>query len=586
MIDWIHPVLFLIPGVLLLPLLPEHFKKIYLVALPVLAIATILQMSPGVFGVYHIFGLDLVFGRVDKLSMIFGLIFSIMAMIGAIYALDEVEDGHHIAAFTYAGGSLGATFAGDLITLFLFLELMTIGSVCLVWYRRTPEAIQAGYRYILIHSIGGVLLLGGIVVHYVKTGSTDFTLFSPGTPGFNLMLVGFLINAAVPPFHAWLPDAYPEGTVSGSVFLSAFTTKTAVYCLIRGYSGTDMLIWLGAIMAIYGVVYAVLSNDIRRLLAYHIISQVGYMVAAVGMGTELAINGAVAHAFAHILYKSVLFMGAGSVLYVTGKSKLTELGGIYKAMPITLGLYMIGAFSISAFPFFSGFVTKTMVIAAAAEDHRTIIWLMLVLASSGTFLHTGLKLPYFTFFGESKSEACKLAKEPPTNMLVAMGIAAFLCFFIGVYPQWLYGMLPYEVNYHPYTAQHLVGEYQLLLFTGLAFFIYLKDLGGYAKISVDTDWFYRKGSKIFLWFAWHPVSIYEKHVTNLYRTVAIRSIRVVADKGYWFDKNIIDGMVNGVANIIMVWASKASALQTGQVQRYAMSMVFGVTFILGIWLFL
>jgi len=581
MTDWIHPSLFLIAGVLLLPFLHGKIKKIYLIALPALAIADILQMTPGVHGVYHLFGVDLVFGRVDKLSIVFALAFSIMALIGAIYSLKTVENGHHIAAFTYAGGALGATFAGDLITLFLFLELMTVGSVFLIWYRRTPEAIKAGYRYIMVHATGGVLLLGGIVIHFVQTGSTDFSLFSQGTPGFYLILLGFLINAAVPPLHAWLPDAYPEATVPGAVFLSAFTTKTAVYCLIRGFAGTEMLVWLGAVMAIYGVVYAVLSNDIRRLLAYHIVSQVGYMVCGTGMGTAMAINGVVAHAFAHILYKALLLMGAGSVLHVTGKSKLTDLGGIYRAMPITLVLYMIGALSISAFPLFSGFVTKTMVIAAAGEGHRTVIWLMLVLASSGTFLHTGLKLPYFTFFGERKSEACKKAKEPPTNMLVAMGIGAFLCFFIGVYPQMLYDMLPYTVNYHPYTTEHIIGELQLLSFTGLAFFIYIKVLGGYRTISLDTDWFYRKGSKIFLWFANNPVSIYERHVTNFYRTLGIRLTRAVADRGYWFDKNIIDGLVNGVAAMITIWAAKLRALQNGQIRRYAIAMAVGVVILLG-----
>jgi len=582
MIDWIHPALFLIAGVLVLPLLPEKFKKIYLIALPALAILDILQMTPGVYGVYHLFGIDLVFGRVDKLSIVFTLIFSIMALIGAIYSLEMKKDGHHIAAFMYAGGSLGATFAGDLFTLFIFLELMTVGSVFLIWYRRTPAAIKAGYRYILVHATGGVLLLGGVVIHFVQTGSTDFSLLNQGTPGFYLILVGFMINAAVPPLHAWLPDAYPEATVPGAVFLSAFTTKTAVYCLARGFAGTEMLVWLGAIMALYGVIYAMLSNDIRRLLAYHIVSQVGYMVCGIGIGTEMAINGAVAHAFAHILYKSLLFMGAGSVLYMTGKSKMTDLGGIYKAMPITLALYMIAAFSIAGMPFFSGFVSKTMVIAAAGVDHRTAIWLLLVLVSTGTFLSTGLKLPYVTFFGKSKSEACKQAKDPPTSMLVAMGIGASLCFLIGIYPRALYDFLPYAVHFHPYTTEHVIGEFQLLLFAGVAYYVYHKSLVGHLAIALDTDWFYREGSKIFLWFARRPVSIYEKHVTQMYRTLGIRSTRAVADAGYWFDQNIVDGLVNGVAKIVNLWAAKMSAVQNGQVQQYAMAMAIGVAIILGI----
>jgi multicomponent Na+:H+ antiporter subunit D len=304
-----------------------------------------------------------------------------------------------------------------------------------------------------------------------------------------LILIGFLVNAAVPPLHAWLTDAYPEATVTGAIFLSALTTKTAVYTLIRGYPGTEFLVWLGTVMALWGVVYAVLANDIRRLLAYHIISQVGYMVAGVGMGTAIALNGATAHAFTHILYKSVLFMGAGAVIAMTGKSKLTELGGIYKYMPITFVLYMVGAFSISAFPLFSGFVSKTMVVEAAAVDHRAWIWLLLSMASAGTFLHTGLKLPYFTFLGK---DAGLRPKEAPWNMLLAMGIAAFFCVFIGVYPAWLYQFMPSPVDYNAYSAGHLFWELQLLLFTGLGFFLMLKHLGGEAKLSVDTDWVYRK----------------------------------------------------------------------------------------------
>src|SRR5512145_3515878 len=184
--------------------------------------------------------------------------------------------------------------------------------------------------------------------------------------------------------------------------MTAFTTKTAVYALLRGYGGhpNEVIMWLGAAMAVYGVVYAVLENDARRLLAYHIISQVGYMVCGVGLGTEMALNGTTAHAFSHILYKALLFMGAGAVLEVTGRRNLSEMGGLYKTMPATLSLYMIGAFAISAVPLFSGFVSKSMVVSAAGESHLQAIFLLLTLASAGTFLHTGLKLPYYMFFAK------------------------------------------------------------------------------------------------------------------------------------------------------------------------------------------
>ena len=363
-----------------------------------------------------------------------------------------------------------------------------IASVWLIWRRRRQAAYDAGFRYLIVHALGGMLLLAGIIAHWQQTGSLAFDAFTTTGPAFYLILVAFLINAAAPPLHAWMPDAYPEASVTGTVFLSAFTTKTAVYVLARGYPGTEILIWIGVFMTLYGVTYAFLVNDIRRLLAYHIMSQVGYMVAGVGIGTALAISGTAAHAFTHILYKALLLMGAGAVLHMTGRSRLTDLGGLYRSMPVTFLLYMVGGLSISAFPLFSGFVSKTMIIEAAAVDGRGVVFLLMMLAGVGTFMSTTLKLPYYTFLGQ---DAGLRPTEAPLNMRLAMGIAALLCFLIGVMPGWLYAILPYPVDYNAYTASHLLKEAQLLLFTGLAFFLLVNMLGGKNKISLDLDWFYR-----------------------------------------------------------------------------------------------
>ena len=489
---WLHPSILLIVGTLLLPFLRDRLQQGYRLLLSGLFLWAVWQTVPGIHASFNFLGLDLVPGRADKLSLVFAYVFSLITVIGTIYSLHVKDTVQHVSAYIYAAAAVGVVFAGDLITLYLFWELMMLASVWLIWRRRTPESYAAGFRYLLVHAVSGVLLLAGIVLYYTQTGSIAFNQIDLAGPAFYLILIGFMINAAVPPLHAWLTDAYPEATITGAIFLSALTTKTAVYVLLRGFPGTELLVWLGAIMALWGVVYAVLANDIRRLLAYHIISQVGYMVAGVGMGTAIALNGATSHAFTHILYKAVLFMGAGAVIHMTGKSKLTELGGIYRYMPITFFLYMIGAFSISAFPLFSGFVSKTMVVEAAAVDHRAWIWLMLAMASAGTFLHTGLKLPWFTFMGKDSGLR---PKEAPWNMLLAMGIAAFFCIFIGVYPTWLYNFLPAPVEYNAYTVGHLFWELQLLLFTGLGFFLLLKYVGGEAKISLDTDWFYRRPLK-------------------------------------------------------------------------------------------
>lgn len=532
-IPLVPPAAIFIVGALFIPLFRGRLRQLYLLAIPVVAFFNVLYMQEGVYWIHHFMEYDLTLGRVDLLSKCFGYVFVIAAFCMTLYALHVKETGQHVAAFIYVGSALGVVFAGDLLTLFIFWEFLAWSSVCLVWYRRRKASIDAGFRYLMVHVAGGVILLGGIILYMQgNDGSIAFDAFDYGSPGTILILIGFLINAAVPPLHAWLPDAYPEATITGAVFMTAFTTKTAVYVLARGFAGVEMLMWLGAIMALYGVVYAVLENDIRRLLAYHIISQVGYMICGIGLGTMMAINGTTAHAFSHILYKGLLFMGMGAVIYMTGKNKLTELGGLYKVMPLTFLLYMIGAFSISGFPLFNGFISKSMIIHAAALDHQGIIFLMLECAAVGTFLHTGLKLPYYVFFGK---DAGIKAKDPPINMLLGMGAAAFMCTLLGVYPQILYQLLPFQpVGYHPYALPHVVGTIQLLLFTYLAFILLKRKLDPDKTISLDTDWFYRKGSILFMWFVDKPLARGTQWT--------IDATLVVKDFAVWFSRNPVEAL--------------------------------------------
>ncbi len=497
--------MFWLLGLFLSPYLRGRSVKAYLVTIPLLAFAAVLSLADGNYGVVRFLDWSLVFGRVDALSRIFCFIMALMCSIGTLFALHVKDNLEQIASWLYVAGSLGVILAGDLFVLFLFWELMAFSSVFLVWCRKSSKALSAGFRYLLVHGFGGVALLLGIVFYAsAQGGDLTFQLMDLGSSGIGgwLILFGFLLNAAVPPLHAWLPDAYGEGTVSGSVFMSCFTTKTAVYALIRGFAGTWLLIPLGVIMALYGVVYAVLENDARRLLAYHIISQVGYMVAGVGIGTPLAISGACAHAFAHILYKGLLFMGTGSVLFMTGKSKFTELGGLYKKMPRTLVFTFIGGLSISAVPLFSGFVSKSMIVAAAFEEHLLWAGFLLSLASAGTFLHTGLKVPYFIWFGKNNcsEETWQKAGEPPWHMQTAMAITSFLCIFIGCGYPFLYKMLPFDVVYAPYTLYHVSETLQILFFTAVGFFLLLEMLTPKPTISIDLDCIYRLGGKYFLKF--------------------------------------------------------------------------------------
>ncbi|MBN2331815.1 MAG: Na(+)/H(+) antiporter subunit D [Deltaproteobacteria bacterium] len=511
-INSMPPAFIYILGALILPVVRiRRVQQALALLIPVIAMVSLLQLQPGIYWTGKFLGYDLVFGRVDKLSLLFAYVFVIISFIGMVYAIHIRETGQHVAAYLYVGSTLGVVFAGDLFSLFVFWEIMAASSVFLIWYNKTKTSLDAGFRYAMVHLLGGAILLAGIVMQTATTGSIAFNPFDLHTTAAKFILVGFLINAAVPPLHAWLPDAYPEGTITGSVFMTAFTTKSAVYVLARSFAGTEMLVWLGAIMALYGVFYAVLEKDIRRLLAYHIVSQVGYMVCGVGLGTEMAINGATAHAFCHILYKAVLFMGMGAIIHVTGRRNIFDLKGrnLYRKMPITLILYMVGAFSISAVPLFNGFISKTMVVAAAGYDHRPVIELLLHLASVGTFLSVGLKLPWGAWFGKPTGQEDDIpeAKEPPINMLLAMGIGSFLCILTGIYPKLLYDLLPHPVHFHPYTPSHVVASLQLLILTLAGFWLYLdKLMAGKPAITLDTDWFYRQFGRAVLLFCLYPLN--------------------------------------------------------------------------------
>jgi multicomponent Na+:H+ antiporter subunit D len=584
-VEWLHPGLMLILGAWVLPFVKGKVKRLVMVLLPASVLVYCLLLEPGTYGEMRFLGQEIVFGRVDRLSLVFSYVFALLALIGMIYALHVDDDAQHMAALTYAGAALGATFAGDFLSLFLFWELMALSAALLVWLRRKPAAVAAGFRYLLVHVFGGLCLLGGIVLYWSQTGSLTFGNMTPyaGSAAFTLILIAFLLNAAVPPLGAWLPDAYPEATATGAVFLTAFTTKSAVYALIRGFAGTEILVWWGAAMAVYGVVYAVLENDARRLLAYHIISQVGYMVCGVGIGTPLALRGAAAHAFAHILYKGLLFMGAGAVLQVTGLRKLSDMGGLYKTMPLTLALYMVGAFAISAVPLFSGFVSKAMIVSAAGESHLAGIFLVLTLASAGTFLHTGLKLPYYMFFGNdsrrSSAEARSAnadAHEPPANMLVAMSLAAAACVLIGVFPALLYSKLPYPVDYAPYTVRHVTETLGLLGFTALGFVLMLKQLDPEPTISLDTDWFYRRGLSAALAVTTRELARVEGFVGQIYDVVMRRQVLGSAARLRELDTRVIDATAEGVGRLTQTLSGALRNTVTGNAQHYGLIMAAGL----------
>jgi multicomponent Na+:H+ antiporter subunit D len=485
-----HPAVPLLLAALVMPALGATGRRAAALIGSILALLTVVVLPTEAHLTMTIFGQSLLPLKVDALGRIFALAFALYAVIATVYAWSETGAPARGFSLSLAAGGIGVSLAGDWITLFLFWEMLTISSLFLIWQGGTSAASAAGFRYLLLHLAGGTCLLLGILLNAQSVGSFEVTTIALTGLGPWLILIGLLTNAAVPPLHAWLPDAYPRASIFGTVFLCAFTTKSAVYVLARTFPGTEPLVWLGAVMALYGVVFAVLENDIRRLLGYHIISQVGYMVCGVGMGTALAVNGSSAHAFAHIFYKGLLMMSAGAVIYATGKSKLTELGGLAGPMRLTLLFMLIGAASISGVPLFNGFVSKALVVSAAAYENRAAIEMMLLVASMGTFLHTGLKLPWFTFFDRAKG--AEVFRAVPRSMYIAMGAAAFICIITGLFPDLIYAQLPYAMKYEPYTPDHIVGGLQILVGTALGFWLLRGMLGGEATRTRDADLLYVK----------------------------------------------------------------------------------------------
>jgi multicomponent Na+:H+ antiporter subunit D len=483
------PGLVLIIGAFLLPMIGQRLRPMLTLGLPLLTLYLVWSLPNGTFSTFPMLDYNLAFIQSDSLSRLFATVFSIMTFGGSLFALKQKRVLELGSVFVYAGSAIGVVFAGDLISLFIFWEIMAVASTLVVLSAGGKRSYQISMRYFLVHVFGGTLLLIGILSHIVDTGSTAFTAMEPNTFGTIFILMGFLINAAAPPLSAWLSDAYPEASFSGAVFLSAFTTKAAVYVLLRGFPGSEVLIFIGVFMIFYGIIYALLENDMRRILAYSIVNQVGFMVTGVGIGTEMALNGVAAHAFTHIIYKGLLLMSAGSVLYMTGRRKCTDLGGLFQSMPLTAFCSIIGALSISSFPLTSGFISKSMISQAAADESLTIVWFMLMAASAGVFLHAGIKFPWFVFF---QKDSGLRPSDPPWSMRLAMILFASICIGLGIWPEYLYAMLPYEVTYVPYTVTHVVQMLQLLLFSGFAFFIMLPLMKRTLTITLDFDWTYRR----------------------------------------------------------------------------------------------
>jgi len=604
----IHPALVYLTGAISLSLFEirkfwrlrfaQNLQRFVIIFTPLLALIQTFLLKPQMSWFSHLLGFPLVFFYADKLSLFMGYIFTLIGLLAIVYFLDNRENKHFIFSFLYIGASLGVVFAGDFLTFFIFWEIMALAPTFLVWLdaQRTEqpqECLKAGYRYLIYHLVGGLFLLAGIVVEYISGSGTFLVNTLTTRLSFSLVLLGIGVNAAFIPLHIWLPDTYPKPYFTTSILMSVYTTKTAVYVLARIFPGVNFLVYMGALMAIYGVTLALLQSNPRKLLSYHIISQVGYMVAGIGIGTALSINGGMAHLFNNILYKTLLFMCAGSAIYITGKNDLTELGGLFKKMPVTTICCIIAALSISGVPGFNGYISKGMVISEAHHHYR-IPFLILEIASVGTLL-SFLKFTYFGFLRETMQTdfgGFRQIREVPWNMSLPMCIIALLCVLGGLYPQLLSGILPYPVEYHAYEFEHLKSTLGLLSIGAIMFISAKEFFAPHKRRTFDFDYFYTNIATGFIWFCKRIVAKIDTIYTNAIEKVipyAKEEWAIISEEGRVedivkdggglvvrgskkmdiFERNVIDNAVNRIAQIPMSIASKVRKLQTGRVQNYA-----------------
>ena len=518
MINSFPPGLVMFLGAFLVPFFPHIYRQFYMLFLVFLS-ASALFSAEGSHLIIQLQDIEFILHHSDNLSFPFAIVFHIAAFLVIIYGGHIKDWKEQLAILSYSGAAIAALHAGDLFTLFLWWEATAFTSVILIFCGKTYRAYKSAIRYIVIQVGSGILLLSGAILLFQNSNEAIFQELDIYSTAGLLVFIAFGIKAAFPFFNAWLQDSYPEASEVGTVALSAFTTKLAIYALARSFAGVEILIYIGALMTFFPIFFAVIENDLRRVLAFSLNNQLGFMVVAIGIGTELAINGAVAHAFAHIIYKGLLFMSMGAVLYRVGTCKASELGGLFKYMPITAVCSIVGAVSISAFPLFSGFVAKSLIMSSLGYEGLTFIYFMLLFASAGVLHHSGIKIPFFAFFAHDSGLK---PKEAPKNMIAAMLLSSLLCILIGIFPSQFYQILPYNTYYQPYDFSHVLSQLQLLMFAVFAFIclwhfkIYPPELN---STVLNSDWFYRvlfyKIINIFINRAFKMWDIFSKNIISL-----------------------------------------------------------------------
>lgn len=517
-------------------------RKVFLVLVPLVVLAEVAMIRPGTTGWSVPFlNITITLLKADKLSLFVAYIFLISAVLGAIYTSYSEDKRLHLFAYLYIGGALGVVFAGDFFSLYGFWELMALASTALIFLRGDAEGRAVGSRYLIMHLIGGGVLLAGILLHFGATGSIAIGPVKEGLPGILIML-GVGLNCAFVLLHTWLPDSYPTAPFMASVFMSVYTTKTAVYVLARTSSGWEFVAYVGAVMAVFGATFALMQSRGRKLLSYHIVSQVGYMVAGIGLGGALGINGGIFHLWNHILYKSLLFMCIGAVIYRTGEEDLTKLGGLTRKMPWTTLCAVIASLSIAGAPLFNGFASKHIIFEAA--HGKDVIYLLLELAAIGTFL----SFFKFTYFGFLRPNRNIEATEAPIGMLVPMLIVAVMNVAIGVYPALVTRFLPFPVEGPIYTVEGVLGKMQIIFFVALVFFLGLKYFAPHKRVIRDFDRIYFIGAGAVVAFL-KQGAVIDSAINQTYYAIA----KAPAILSKWLDQanNMLENATQVVVESIM-----------------------------------
>ena len=402
--------------------------------------------------------------EVDGLGLLFGCIVSIMILMSALYSFKymskkDVLEKYYVLFLMLSGSVMGLVLTGDLFNMYVMIEIMTFAAVALTAFNNNANgALEAAFKYLVVGVMGSGFILLGTILIYSKLHTLNMAQIATLLPlnmdattvfAFALLFAGFGVKAFIVPFHPVAADAHMSSPASFSMLFSGVVNKTGVYALIRltyllfqvmGLpQAQGLVVFLGTISMFIGVTMALTQHDFKRLLAFHSISQIGYMVTAIGLSTALGLTGGLFHLMNHALFKGLLFLSAGAIIYRTGTSDLDKLGGLSKKMPKTTILFLMGAFSISGLPPFNGFVSKWYIYQAIydkAGQTGNIFYAFVTIISvvvSVMTLASFVKVSQSVFFGQLPKEYENI-KETPTSMRVPMWIMAILCVVTGVIP--------------------------------------------------------------------------------------------------------------------------------------------------------